>query len=400
MGQSESMIADRDQGTDRIRFFPKLLAALTLGIYVLFAGVAAMHTHNGIGLGGSPLFYDFSVFYQAGVMADAGRAADAYDDSKMIAAQKAALPGNKLRLPWSYPPTFQMMLMPLGAMPYVAAWLVWSCMLYGFYILLARRLVDDPDWVAFLLLAPGAAVNLFFGQNGILSTILLGGGVFLLSSRPLLAGVLLGLTAYKPQLAPLVPFVLLAGREWRALAAAIVSQVVLVLLTLLILGKEPWLAFLTKLAHPAAVFSSSSSDWRGIPSVMILAKTLGLSTPLSSVVHWSIAVLAAGGALWTWYRTKDALIRAAVLAGATLLVSPYLRAYDLLLLVLPVAALLSRPKTNPMEKLVLFAAWLLPAVLMFAAPQIQFGPVVSLALLTMLFWHFLKPAADTNMGAR
>ena len=372
-------------------------AAVTVGIYIAFAVVAAMHTHNGIGLGGTPLFYDFSVFHQAGLMADTGRAADAYDDAKMIAAEKAAFPGNKLRLPWNYPPTFQMMLMPLGALPYVAAWLVWSCVFYGCYVLLVRRLVVDANQFVFLLLAPGAAVNLFVGQNGVLSTVLMGGGVLLLGTRPVLAGILLGLMAYKPQLAPLVPFALLAGREWRALIAAILSQLALALLSLLVLGTGPWLAFFDKLFHPVAIFSSSSSDWRAIPSMMIFARTLGLDPHISSILHWSIAIVAAIGALWTWYRIKDGAVRAAVLAGATLLVTPYLRAYDLSLLILPIAVLLSRTQTNPIEKLVIFAAWLVPALLMFAAPHVQLGPLVSLALLGLVFWHFGRPPPTRRM---
>jgi hypothetical protein len=366
-----------------------VLVGLTLATYIAFSLVAAMHTHDRIGLGGSPLFYDFSVFHQAGVLANEGRAGDAYDDDRMIAAEQAAFPGNTLRLPWNYPPTFQMMLMPLGALPYVVAWLVWSGVLYGFYALLARRLVDDPDRFLFLLLAPGAAVNLFFGQNGILSTILLGGGVFLLRARPALGGVLLGMMAYKPQLALLIPFALLAGREWRALIAAVLSQTALMLASLLVLGADPWFAFLYKLAHPAAVFSSSSSDWRSIPSVLIFARTLGLGTLASNILHWSIAAIAAAGTLWTWRRTQDGAIRAAVLAAAILLVTPYLRAYDLLLLALPIAMLL-RGQTSLVEKAIIFAAWLVPAVLMFAAPSIQFGPVVIAALSIVVFRHILS----------
>ncbi|HWU53934.1 MAG TPA: glycosyltransferase family 87 protein, partial [Rhizomicrobium sp.] len=362
------------------------LVGLTLAAYIAFTAVAAMHTHDRIGLGGSPLFYDFSVFHQAGVLANRGHAADAYDDARMIASEQAAFPGNTLRLPWNYPPTFQMMLMPLGALPYVAAWLVWSGLLYGFYALLARRLVDDADGFLFLLLAPGAAVNLFFGQNGILSTVLLGGGVLLLRTRPVLGGMLLGLMAYKPQLALLIPFALMAGRQWRALTAAILSQLALMLLSLWVLGAEPWFAFFYKLAHPAAVFSSSSSDWRSVPSMMIFARTLGLGTLAGNILHWSVAAIAAAGTLWTWRKTEDGVIRAAVLATAILLVTPYLRAYDLALLILPIAMLL-RSQPGLAEKAIIFAAWLLPAVLMFSAPAIQYGPLVSLALLIMVFWR-------------
>ena len=386
LGQLDSAIPNGKRKTERIRFFQKLLAALTLGTYVLFAGVAAVNTHDRVGLGGSPLFYDFSVFHTAGSMANAGRAADSYDDAKMIAAERSVFPGNTLRLPWNYPPTFLMMLMPLGALPYVAAWLAWSAVLYAFYVLLARRLADAPERLLFLLLAPGAAVNLFFGQNGILSTVLLGGGVLMLGSRPLLAGVLLGLMAYKPQFALLVPFALLAGREWRALGAAILSQFALILLSLAVLGIEPWQAFLYKLAHPTSVFSSSSSDWRAIPSIMIFARTLGLGPLASNILHWGIAAAAAAITLWTWHKTKDGLIRAAILAAATLVVTPYLRAYDLLLLALPIALLL-RGKTRLVEKIIIAAAWLVPGVLMFVAPPVQIGALVSLALLAAVTYR-------------
>lgn len=363
------------------------LACLTIAIYIVFAAIAAINTHNRIGLGGTPLFYDFSVFHQAGVLADVGRAADAYDDSKMIAAEHAAFPGSRTRLPWNYPPTFQFMLMPLGALPYVAAWLAWSCVLYGCYALLARRLVDDPRQLGFLLLAPGAAVNLFFGQNGILSVILMGAGVLLLRSRPILGGVVLGMITYKPQFAVLVPLVLLAGREWRALTAAVISQAALVLLSAIVIGMGPWLAFLHRIAEPVAVFSSSSSDWRSIPSVMILARTLGFSARASTICHWIIAALATAGAIWVWRKTGDGPIRAGVLATATLLATPYLRGYDMALLVLPIAALLPCARLTVIEKAVIFAGWLVPALLMFASPHIQFGPLVSLALLIIVFRH-------------
>ena len=46
-----------------------------------------------------------------------------------------------------------------------------------------------------------------------------------------------------------------------------------------------------------------------------------------------------------------------------------LRAYDLALAVLSVAVLLSRAKLALFEKATLFAAWLLPAYLMFVPPQ-------------------------------
>ncbi len=386
---------DRDHasprtGVDRVSPF---LAALTLGVYLAFGYVAAINTHNGVGLGGAPLFYDFSAFYQAAAFADSGRAAAAYDDGAMIAAEKAAFPGMTVRLPWNYPPTFQLMLMPLAALPYVAAWLLWSGATYGAYGLLARRLVE-PDRLWLVLLAPGAAVNLFVGQNGLLSTALIGWGVLMLGRRPIVGGVLLGLMSYKPQFAVLAPLALICGREWRALAAAVVSGAALALLALAVLGVGPWLAFLHKAAQPAAIFSSSSSDWRSIPSVMIMARSLGLDAAVSSALHWSVAAAAAAGAMWIWRATSDWRIRAAALAAATLLVTPYLRVYDLALLILPIAVLLSGAEDGKRlglgETALLFAAWLLPAALMVTRSPIQLGPLAPAALLGLLLWRVAR----------
>ena len=283
-----------------------------------------MNSHGRLGPNGTPLFYDFSAFYQAAGFADAGHAARAYDDGAMLAAEQAAFPGATLRLPWNYPPTFQLILAPLGALPYVAAWLVWSSALYGFYALLARQIaVAGQRWL--VLLAPGAAVNLLVGQNGLLSTILMGGGVMLLRSRPIVAGGLLGLMTYKPHFAVLVPLVLICGREWRALGAAVVSGAGLALLALAVFGVDPWFAFVHKAIEPSSIFSSSSSDWRSIPSVMIMARTLGASAGLGAALHWSVAAAAAFGTFWVWRKTDDGLLRAAALATATLLVTPYLQ---------------------------------------------------------------------------
>jgi len=381
--------------TDRLVFIT--LMGLTLATYVAFVIVAALNTHDRIGLGGAPLFYDFSVFHQAGILANEGRAADAYDDGKMIAAQHAAFPGNSLRLPWNYPPTFQLIMMPLGALPYVAAWLVWTCLLYGGYAFLIWRMAADPRHKCFLLLAPGVAVNLFFGQNGLFSIVLMGAGVLLLRSRPILAGILLGMLAYKPQLALLAPLALIAGREWRALAAAILSQTALAGLSVAILGQGPWTGFLYKITHPAVVLSSSS-DWRAVPSILTFARTIGMDPVASAICHWTIAALAVGAALWIWWKSKDSFIRLGVLATATLLVTPYLRAYDLALALLTIAVLLRGTRITVPEKAIVFAAWLLPAYLMFVPLQVQFGPLVCAALLVTLLWRAFSKEPD--MGTR
>jgi len=66
-----------------------------------------------------------------------------------------------------------------------------------------------------------------------------------------------------------------------------------------------------------------------------------------------------------------------------MLVTPYLRSYDLLLLILPIAVML-RGQTGWAEKLVLFAAWLMPGALMFLPSPVQVAPLVSAAVMGLL----------------
>jgi hypothetical protein len=377
----------RSPDAQGIGFIKTLLVAATMGAYIVLISVAAMNTHKGVGLGGAPLFYDFSVFYQAASFADSHRPVSAYDDNAMIGAVKAAFPGSQLRLPWNYPPTFQLLLMPFGVLPYVAAWLVWSCLLYGLYAWLIRSLAVDTWNLWILLLAPGAAVNLFFGQNGLFSVVLMGGGTLLLERRPILGGAVLGLIAYKPQLALLAPIALVFGREWRALAAAIVTELLLAALATVVMGISVWFAFLHKLMQPAAVFTTSSSDWHGIPSVLVLAKSLGLNPTWSWACHALIAAAAIAATAWVWRMTSDGKMRAAMLATGTLLATPYLRGYDLVLLVLPIAVLLPLPRKRLWENILIFLAWVTPIVLMFTAPKVQPGALVSVAMMALILWH-------------
>ncbi len=366
--------------------------ALLMGLYAAVVLTAVQTTRHAIAIGGAPLFYDFEAFYEAGRFVLRGDAAGAYDDARMIAAEHAAFPGMTLKLPWNYPPTLQLLLAPLALLPYIPAWLVWSGGGYAAFVLTLRPFTAGRI-PALMLLAPAAAVNLFFGQNGLFTVALLAGGFRLLDHRPLTAGVLLGLLACKPQFAVLAPLLLVAGRHWRTLAAAVASQALLAGATLALFGAGPWLEFVDRMLHPMSVIRSSSSDWRAVPSLMTFARTCGLAPETAAALHWTGAAAATLIALWAWRRTPDPRLRAATAGAATVLISPYLRAYDLSLL-LPAVAVLRVPATPSAgvgqrsgEWAAAGLAWAAPAVLMFTTPQVQYGPLISAAALALLAWR-------------
>src|SRR5438105_147271 len=119
--------------------------------------------------------------------------------------------------------------------------------LYGYpLILLVVSLTTAMIWIALadgLIDRNGKPIgtdfsNVGHGQNGFLTATLLGGGLIFLERRPILAGVLLGLLAYKPQFGLLIPLVLLATGRWTAIAAATVTVLSACSATLIVFGPE------------------------------------------------------------------------------------------------------------------------------------------------------------------
>src|SRR5207248_327842 len=150
--------------------------------------------------------------------------AAAYDYARVSAVQLGALPWREGAavpiFPWHYPPMFLIIVAGLALLPYgtaLAAWLAATLLAYPATV---RAIPPDRPAIMAALAFPAVFVNLGHGQNGFLSTALLGGGLLLLGRRPALAGFLLGLLAYKPQLGLLLPLALLAGSHWRAMIVA------------------------------------------------------------------------------------------------------------------------------------------------------------------------------------
>lgn len=376
----------------------RLGLAFVLAVYGLYGVVAVLHTRaTGAAPGGAPAFYDFSVFYQAADFARTGHAQDAYDPARMVAAQTARFPAATTRLPWSYPPTLQLLLAPLSALPYVAAWSAWS--LAGVAALIAGLSRAAPrNAIAPLALAPSSAMNLLVGQTGLFAAGLVSAAFAALEAQEWMAGGLLGLLALKPQLALMAPVALAIAGRWRALVAATVTQLALAAIATLALGPAIWSAFAQTLLHPDHVFTGSSSSWRAVPSMLIFARTLGASGLIATCAQATAVALAVATLVVVVRREPAPLGRAAAFGCAAALATPYLRAYDLTLL-LPAIGYVwagSRGLARWLGRAVAALAWATPAALMLAPPQIQYGPIVvgALAICVMLSSPTGAPAAD------
>ena len=131
------------------------------------------------------------------------------------------------------------------------------------------------------MLFPQTAFIAFTGQNSFLTGAILIAGITLLDRRPVLAGVLLGVLTYKPQLFLMVPVALLAGGHWKAIAAGIVTTALLALLSLALLGPDLWHQWLQTLAMSGERYAGMVRAARRVgQSVFACLLALGVSPPL------------------------------------------------------------------------------------------------------------------------
>ena len=161
---------------ERLTLYPRII----LVGYVLFGAalvVSAAYSKTGLtDFLDIPLGADFSHYWIASRLAQAGHPLTVYQPAEFIAAQ-AAFFKVSYPVPWFYPPTFLLMVYPLAALPYLASLGVWLAATLIAFLTVVRRIAPHPltPWLA--LAFPGTFQNFFNGQNGFLSTALLGGGL-------------------------------------------------------------------------------------------------------------------------------------------------------------------------------------------------------------------------------
>lgn len=374
---------------DRVTGYARIFA----GLYLAMAVVWIVMSPNLIDPNGKPLGTDFMNVWAAGKLALMGEPGAAYDYARHYEVQAQALPyaeGQEATyFGWHYPPHFLLAAAVLALLPYGAALAAWMLVTLPVYLAAIRGIVPYRHWLLFALAFPAVFVNLGHGQNGFLSVGLLGLGLLSLERRPIVAGIFFGLLTYKPQLGVLLPLALLAGRHWQAFLAATVTTVVTALLTYAVFGIEVWQAFLGSFELTRTyVLEQGPTGWQKLQSPFAAVRMYGASIETAYAVQGVVALGVAAAVLWIWLRPVGIALKGAALATGSLLVTPYVLDYDLMLLALPLAWLTVeglRTRFLDWEKMALFVVWLLPLVSREVGTiGLPIGPVVLLVLLSFI----------------
>ena len=207
--------------------------------------------------------------------------------------------------------------------------------------------------------------------------------------RPILGGLLFGALSFKPQLGLLIPIALAAGGRWRAFAAAAASSLGLLTGALLLFGPRTFDAFFAASRAKAAELQAGALAWGKFQSLFGALRQLGVAPGPAGALQVLTAIAAAALVAWAWRSRAELPAKAALLAGATLLATPYLLDYDLTLLILPLAWLGARGAARgfaPWEKAFLALAYVSPlACRAFAlSAGVNPQPLIVLALVALV----------------
>jgi hypothetical protein len=232
---------------------------------------------------------------------------------------------------YSYPPVLLLMTAPLALIPYVPALGVWLVATwYAFYR--ALKAVSGTGVLLLSLATPALFVNAVGGQNGALTAALLCGGLALLDRRPVVSGLLFGCLVYKPHLAVILPFALVAGRRWTTVVTTGVTAVVLVAASVVLFGAQTWFDYVHNLGVlRAAILEDGTGVWHRMVSVFVFARRFGADVQTAYAVQAMFAIVAAIVVARSWWRDDAQPVRNALVVMGTCLVTPYLQDYDLVM---------------------------------------------------------------------
>ena len=280
---------------------------------------------------GHPVVNDFVVFWIAGHMALKGGVLAVYNAHLEHAAELATI-GHHFQqlLGWSYPPLFLLIVLLPACLPYVPSFMVWVLVTLALHAATVAAIAERR--IAFMIACamPWVLVELILGQNGFLTSAVVGMALLQLEKRPALTGILLGFLSFKPQFGILIPLALAAGGYWRAFGWSALATLVWNGLAGAVFGFDTYGAFLHALSTAADNhLVRSDLGWHKLQSVYGFLRAIGVSAGAAWSAQALTSLTAAAGIILCW-RSKSAPfdLKAALLAAAIPIATPYVLYYD------------------------------------------------------------------------
>ena len=231
--------------------------------------------------------------------------------------------------PFQHPPPDAWLAVPFLLLPLRVAGLIWQALMLAALLAAARLISPAQRWTsAFTLLSIAGfqpvLIALGFGTMSPVIFLLVGGTLVAMErGSSTLAGVLLGLTALKPQLTLVVFPVLLAAGYWKTALVALAVAAGLGLASIAVIGPSGTREYLAFLASPAEIDE---------PMRLTIKNVVGVGLP--STIGSVVVVLVTSAAAFRLRPRPEAALVLGVLSS--LFVAQHLEVGDLVLWLLPI----------------------------------------------------------------
>jgi arabinofuranan 3-O-arabinosyltransferase len=330
------LMATHDNGKLGLTVAAGVVFGYAVSLYALFARhVWILDAH------GRPNAGDFLAFWSAGHLALKGAAVSAYDPHLQHLAE-AAVAGHNFdgALEWPYPPVFFFVVVVLASLPYASAFVAWCMATLVIYAAAMAKIAAKGSAAVVACAAPAVLAALMTGQNGLLTASLIGLALLLIEKRPALGGLILGLLSYKPQFGILFPLALAAGGYWRSFAWAGATALISNGFAAFVFGAGTLEGFFHAMSVTGDMrVTHAGMGWNKLQSVYGLLRALHCSGGAAWAAQACVSAAAAVGVVAGWRTRLPYALKAAVLAAAVPLATPYVLVYDLPMLSVAVAFL-------------------------------------------------------------
>ncbi len=352
---------------------------------------------------------DFLHLYTLGSLALERRGADLYNmqAQSQLAAQRVPAAAGIRYLPL-YPPQVSVFFAPLARLSYswaLALWLLVSAFIYGACCYAIWRACAGLRgyWVTVSILAaayPAFWHLLAWGQTSALALACFTAAFLALrNKRDFIAGFALGCLVFKPQLGLAAAIVFLVTLRWRIIAGALVSAAIELMVGVVYCGSAPlreWVSALRNVPRELPLFEPKIYQTHCLRTFWDML----IPWPWASFAMYVIgALVVCALTVGCWRRRIPLPLRYSALLLASVLLSPHLTVYDLVILA-PIFLLLAnwviaQPDNSPARSLkpLLYFAFVLPLLGPLARwTHFQF----SVPLMTALLYGIWRIDRDTS----
>jgi len=354
---------------------------------------------------------DYVQFYVMGSLVRDGRAGDLYDPQAHIDEGRRRIDPN-LQFYASHPnygPQVALAFVPLAGLSYgwsLTVFLALSLLCYAAAVWIVWRdcaaLRGHGPIVAVLAAASPLLLTVVrYGQASAFAVLALALALAAFRrGRLFLAGAAVGCVAYKPQLALLFGVALLAARQWRAVAGAVAAAAGQLAIGWLVAGSAAmtqYFAELWLLARNPSLVQTYASE---LHSVRGFVRLLVPYAPVVTACAVAALLVGVAAAIRTWRSDSPTPLRFGEIVVLTILVSPHLLAYDLLLLTIPLLVFADWAVEHPKRR---------QAGIAFALALLYFAPFsgmivarltgvqVSVIVMALVAWWMYGVCADPSV---